>query len=277
MQDAYRHCAELTRAFDKDRFLADLFAPAERRGGLHALHAFNVEIARVRELAREPMPGELRLQWWRDAITGIGLGAVGANPVAAALLDTMARWRLPKEPLLDLIDARGFDLYDDPVATVADLEAYARRTALIGLGVRLLADGDTAAADPGAIAYAITGLMRAFAQHAARRQLYVPLELLERHGVALEEVFAGRTSDALRAALAELRALARRHLETFEAALPTAPAAAMPALLPVTLARGYLDSMERDYDPFRTVVEVPQWRRQWVLWRAARRARRRWR
>ena len=270
MQDAYRHCEELTRAFDKDRFLADLFAPAERRGGLHALHAFNIEIARVRELAREPMPGELRLQWWRDAIAGIGLGAVGAHPVAAALLDTMARWHLPKEPLLDLIDARGFDLYDDPMATIADLETYARRTGLIGLGARLLADSDIAA-DSADIAYAITGLMRAFAQHAARRQLYLPVELLQRHGVEIEDVFAGRTTAALRAALAELRALARRQLEVFEAALPTLPAAATPALLPATLARVYLDSMERGYDPFRTVVEVPQWRRQWVLWRASRR------
>jgi 15-cis-phytoene synthase len=276
MQDAYRHCEELTRAFDKDRFLADLFAPAERRGGLHALHAFNVEISRVRELAREPMPGELRLQWWRDAITGIGLGAVDASPVAAALLDTVARRPLPKEPLIDLIDAHSFDLYDDPMASLADLEAYTRRTALIGLGARLLTDRPdetfAAAAKAGGIAYRITGLMRAFAQHAARRQLYLPMELLERHGVAIEEVFAGRSSGGLDAALAELRALARRHLAAFDAALPAVPAEATPALLPVTLARLYLDRMERaGYDPFRTAVEVPQWRRQWVLWRSARR------
>ena len=46
----------------------------------------------------------------------------------------------------------------------------------------------------------------------------------------------------------------------------------MPAFLPVALVPGYLAVMERpDYDPFKAVVDVPQWRRQWVLWRAARR------
>ena len=42
--------------------------------------------------------------------------------------------------------------------------------------------------------------------------------------------------------------------------------------LPVALVPGYLSVMERPgYDPFRSAVEVSQWRRQWVLWRAARR------
>ena len=46
----------------------------------------------------------------------------------------------------------------------------------------------------------------------------------------------------------------------------------MPAFLPVALVPGYLAVMEQnDYDPFNTAVEIPQWRRQWTLWRAARR------
>jgi phytoene synthase len=50
------------------------------------------------------------------------------------------------------------------------------------------------------------------------------------------------------------------------------PPAALPALLPVALVPGYLALMDRkDYDPFHTSIEVPQWRRQWVLWRATRR------
>jgi len=70
MQDAFAHCEALVRASDKDRFLSALFAPAEHRGALHALYAFNVEAARVRELAREPLAGEVRLQWWREALSG---------------------------------------------------------------------------------------------------------------------------------------------------------------------------------------------------------------
>jgi phytoene synthase len=74
MLDPFAHCEHIVRAADKDRFLATLFAPANRRGALFALYAFNVEVARVREVAREPMAGEIRLQWWRDALERPGSG-----------------------------------------------------------------------------------------------------------------------------------------------------------------------------------------------------------
>ena len=67
-------------------------------------------------------------------------------------------------------------------------------------------------------------------------------------------------------------ALSRRSRRSLRHCRP----AAMPAFLPVALVPGYLAAMERPgYDPFKTAVEVPQWRRQWVLWRAARRYSRR--
>src|SRR5688572_30941058 len=100
MLDAFDHCEEVVRAGDKDRFLATLFAPQKHRRPLFALYAFNLEIARVRELAREPMPGEIRLQWWRDALSGPGHGDVAANPVAAALRETVVRYQLPPQMLL---------------------------------------------------------------------------------------------------------------------------------------------------------------------------------
>ena len=70
MPSAFDHCAALVRDFDRDRYLAALYAPAHLRPALYALYAFNLEIARVRELAREPMPGEIRLQWWREVCAG---------------------------------------------------------------------------------------------------------------------------------------------------------------------------------------------------------------
>src|ERR1700726_4236630 len=103
MQDSFAYCEALVRAADKDRFLAALFAPAEHRGALHALYAFNIEIARVREVIREPLAGEIRLQWWNDAVAGRAAGDVEANPVVAALLAAVARYRLPTEPLTGFI------------------------------------------------------------------------------------------------------------------------------------------------------------------------------
>src|SRR5665213_2533126 len=127
MPDAFDHCEQLVREGDKDRFLATLFAPQKYRRPLYALYAFNLEVARTRELAREPMPGEIRLQWWRDVLGHMGRGEVEANPVAAALRETIVRYRLPPAAITDLIDARTFDLYDDPMPSLADLELYASR------------------------------------------------------------------------------------------------------------------------------------------------------
>jgi 15-cis-phytoene synthase len=276
MADAFAYCENLVRAGDKDRWLATLFAPAGRRAHLHALYAFNLEIARVRELAREPMAGEIRLQWWREVIAGTRPGEAAAHPVAAALMDTIARYGLAGETLTDLIEARAFDLYNDPMPNLEAFAAYGRRTgsAPIALAAQVL-DGAhaevDAAAGPAGIAYATTGLLRAFALHASRGQLYLPADVLSRHGADVSEILAGRTTDPLRAALGELRAFARANFNDFGARRAGLPPATLPAFLPLALVPAYLDRMERrDYDPFTTPVEVAQWRRQWLLWRAAR-------
>jgi 15-cis-phytoene synthase len=271
MQDAFAYCADLVRTFDRDRFVATLFAPAERRGALHALYAFNAEVARVRDAAHTALPGEIRLQWWSDVVNQQRDDEAQANPVAAALIATIGRHGLDREKLADLIEARRFDLYDDPMASVADLEAYARRTSsvLLSLAVRVIAGMSAdAVADPAGIALGITGILRAFPLHGARGQLYVPTELLDRHNVSQHDVFAGRSSPGLAAALAEMRDLARRHLATVGEGLRALPDTAMPAFLPVALAGPLLKRLERS-DPFAP-AELAPWRRQWLIWRAAR-------
>lgn len=273
MDDAFRHCEELVRAADKDRFLATLFGPAEKRGPLFALYAFDHEIATVRDRAREPMPGEIRLQWWRDVLNGERGSEVAANPVAAALMETVARFALPTERLLDLIEAHAFDLYDDPMPDFGVLEAYVRHAfgTIFDLAALICGAQSEYPAERAGLAYGITTLLRLFALHASRRQLFVPLTALE-GGTSPEEIFAGQSSPWLINALGMLRTRAREHLAAFESQLAQIPVAAMPAFLPLALVPGYLAVMERrDYDPFHTVVDVPQWRRQWMLWRAARR------
>ena len=269
MQDAFAHCEGLVRAADKDRFLSALFAPAEHRNALLSLYAFNLEIARVREVAQEALAGEIRLQWWSDALAGRGEG----HPVAVALLATITRYQLPPERFQKLLDARRFDLYDEPMRTLADLEAYTEGVSagLIALAAGILAGGiDTGGLTHHAgLAHAIAGLLAAFPIHAARGQLFVPLEILARHGATREHVAGRQATPQLRAALAELRAHGRRHLREAQRLLAAAPAAIMPALLPVALAGPTLAHMERrGYDPF-TPFEIAGWRRQLRVWRAA--------
>src|SRR5262245_4253772 len=272
MSDPFAHCEQIVRDADKDRFLATLYAPANRRGPLFALYAFNAEVARVRDAITQPMAGEIRLQWWRDALERPGSGEARGNPVAAALLDSVIRFRLPVRSLVDLLEARSFDLYNDPMPTLAALEGYAEKTSsvLIDLAARILdrPPADVAPSREAGVAYAITGLLRAFPHHAAHGQLFVPLDLLERHGARSEDIFAGCATPGIAAALADLRQVAERHFAAYRQA--EIPPVLAPAFLPAELTGLYLKRLAGTADPFRP-RDVPAWRRQWALWRAARR------
>ena len=275
---ALGYCEALVREGDPDRYFATLFAPAPFRPHLFALAAFALTIARVRDAAQNPMAGEIRLQWWRDALQGEARGDVKANPVAAALDDAIVKRKLGRQPFVDLIDARVFDLYDDPMPRVNDVEGYCGETAsaLIRLGSLVLCDGaepgGAAAAGHAGVAYGVTGLLRSLPWHARQGQVYLPADILKNHGVTREDIVTGRGGPGLVGATADLRALARRHLDAYTAARSTIAPAAQAAFLPTALVEPYLAAMERPgYDPLDTRIEMPRWRRLWRLWRAARR------
>ncbi len=273
----YEACADMLRKEDSDRYFSCLFAPEAKRRHLHALYAFSLEIARVRELVSEPLTGEIRMQWWRDVLCGEGRGDIHAHPVAGALLDTVATFNLPVQALKDLIEGRSFDLYDDPMPTRGDLEGYCGETssALMRLAALVLAGGrDPGGAEAvghGGVAYAITGLLRALPWHAARGQLYLPGDLLARHGVTRDEVVAGTVTPRLCDALAELRALARHHYDSALRAAPQMEAPTRAALMPLAVVPVYLKRMEKvGYEPFLTMVTAPPWRRLYALWSLSR-------
>jgi phytoene synthase len=274
MRARYQHCEGAVRDGDRDRYIASLFAPADRRPHLHALYAFDREVSLVPHRVHEALAGEMRLQWWRDALAGEARGDAAANPVAAALLDTVARCGLPREPLEALIDARAHELYEEPFPTIEACAAYGRQTAstVLELAARILdpaaAVGEIAA--PGGVASAFAGLLQSFPQDAARGRLFVPLDVLERNGVRREELGAGRTSPQLAAAFQEMTGKAREHLDEAGRAWDAIPPGARPAFLPLALVKPLLARLARNPDPFRPTGLAP-WRRQWLLWRAARR------
>jgi phytoene synthase len=276
VSDFYTHCEALVRVADRDRYLAALFAPAAARRHLCALYAFAAEIARVPERAHQPLAGEIRLQWWRDVLGGDARGGVAGHPVAAALLDTIAACGLPNEPLMALIDAHAFDLYDEAMPSLADLDAYLEHTegTLFTLGARILAAPAAAddagriaaAAIPAGIAYGMARLLHTPRQ----RHIVMPLDLAAQHGITRGEIDARRDTAALRAALAALRDHARAAFERFRAAARAVPQDCAPAFLVAAVVPPWLARFNAAANPL-VPVEVAPWRRQWALWRAARR------
>ena len=237
MNSAADHCLELVRAADKDRFLASLFAPDSKRSALLALYAFNIEIAGVRNKVSEPALGEIRYRWWRDTIAEIYRGQTPGHPVAQELARAVEAGYLPERTLQDLITAREFDLYDDPMPDVATLEGYLGETssALIQMASLVLAGQEAAA---GAEAAGLAGVAYGIARLIHVRKFVPPGFDAKAHA---------------RKRLAEARAL--RH---------TIPRAAMPAFLPVSLTELYLNNGG---------AEISGFRRQLRLWWSARRER----
>lgn len=181
-------CAAEVRRLDRDRFLTTLFSPGDAREALCALYAFNLEVAKTREIVSEPMLGHIRLQWWRDALDELYAGTVRQHPVLLGLEGPVRAGVLPRAALDTLIEAREADLDDAPPASLNALEAYAAATSgeLTALAVRLTDEtGEEAlqAARDVGTAWALIGLMRAIAFHAQARRLFLPEDLMTGFGI----------------------------------------------------------------------------------------------
>ncbi len=227
-------------------------------------------------MVREPMAGEIRLQWWRDAIDGPE-GTRTGHPVADALRDTIARHALPLSALHAMIDARVFDLYDDPMGNRATFEAYAGETAsaLIQLACLVLdAKGAAASADAaghGGVAQAVAGALLLLPQHRARGQVFLPADLLSAMGLDRDRFLAAEQPGEIDTAVRAFVALGREHLAAARrssAAISPANRAAFAILGPVG---PILDRAEKAGHRVLDAAPLPaQWRRQWWMWRALR-------
>jgi phytoene synthase len=265
------------RENDRDRYLACLLAPADKQAALAALYAFNAEIARVRDVVREALPGEIRLQWWRDALEDTTGGKATGNPLAEALLETVRSDHLPIGVLLDMIDARVFDLYDDPMESRGALEGYAGETAsaLIQLACLILdpatARASADAAGHAGVAQTIAGLLLLAPIHRRRGQVYFPADLLAATGLDRDAFLAGDDREALTRAVKALAGLGRDHLAKGRAAARSVSVANRPAFATVALSEKVFDRADQaGADIFDHAITPPQWRRQWWMWRAAR-------
>lgn len=266
------YCRAVARTGDRDAFLASLFAPAPARGHLNALSAFAVELAGTRARVSEAMLGELRLQWWRDALDTIHRGDATGNPIADGLGRAIIEHRLAREPLEAMIDARAADLHGEQVESLEALERYLRDTEapLFSLGAVIL----EAAGAPDELARhagVARGLVRLLNELATSpwRASFLPRDLMAVHGIApdAEPVLDGA---AMRPVLADLRATARHHLERVRAGFQAVGPAILPAFLP--LATVPLDLRRLERAPLARGGGAPV-RRQVAIYLAARRGR----
>ena len=230
--------ADFVRRHDPDRFLCAIFAPADRRGALLALIAFNHELARAREAATHPTAALIRLQWWREVVEAAAAGRPARrHEVAAPLHTAIAAGVLDPRDLTAMADAREAEAEEDGIPTRAAFDAYLRGTAG-GLAVaagRVL--GAPAVALPALQAigasYGLAGVLRSVARHAAAGRCLLPADALAEAGLTPEAVAQDPASAA--PVVHALTAEGAARLAAVDRAL--IPRAAVAAALPGVLAR----------------------------------------
>ena len=178
------------------------------RDGLLALYAFNAELACIAEQVTEPGLGEIRLQWWRDALDHAAAGMSTGHPVVDALGEIMLERGVSREDVARVIDSRQFDVSVKLMPHRDALDTYLAETAgaLVRLGVEITGDGRQAdeaskaasqASKAAGLAYGLTGLMRALPVHAARGRINVPADMLLPGAPLRGELAQGKTPRAL--------------------------------------------------------------------------------
>lgn len=217
-----RFCSDLVRRRDEDRWLAARYADAAGARRLLALYAFHGELRRIPAAVSEPPLGEIRLQWWREAL---GELRDGKRPRAHPVVEEIAAAGLAgggfAADIDALIDAAARPLYGVGFSDIDDLTGWLRRAegTVDAVAVRLLG-GDAALAAQAAEAGAVFALAR-------EGRMLAP---------GLKDDIARRG----------------RELRRTPAGLNPAPAAATPALAHLALTHAYL---KRGQKPF------PLWKR----------------
>jgi 15-cis-phytoene synthase len=251
---------------DRNRYFATLILPEAVRPAIQALFAFSADVASIRDRAREPAAGEIRLQWWVDALKGEGHGNVRQNPIAAVLLDVIAGYGLPTVPLLRLIAARRFDLYQDPMPDRQSFEGYAGETVsvLYQLAAMVLNSGAEVETGDAAghlgVADALIGHSRAFGYNASKGRIFLPMEILGANGVTDGEILSGTESEGLHAALAQIADLAREHLTKASVAIAKLPKPLRPAFATMPIIAAELKRLPLSR-PFAAPEQVPDWKK----------------
>lgn len=214
----------IVRQHDPDRFLTALFAPPLRREALLTLYAFNHEVARARDLVREPMMAMVRWQWWREVLDGARRRHEVAGPVGDALDSGL----LQAPDLHAIIDGRELEV--DGLSTLDEWRAYVLATAGgVAVAAAHALGGEHEAVRALGAAYGAAGLMRAAPGLLAQGRALLPpggIDAARAEGLAW--LGAGRVPRLLRPAVL-IAALARRDLVRRDLARPN-QARAEPAL-----------------------------------------------
>ena len=270
MNTQLNHCRDLLREHDYGRYIASLYLDEELRQAAFAIFAFDVEISRIASQVSEPMPGEIRLQWWRDTFKSDELDI--GHPVAEALKIIINKYQLPIDKFDAILNAHIFDLYHDAMQSCEDLETYLGETQSLLFQLLCMARGaksDTILADACGHSGVLIGtvkLLKALPFHDHRQQSFFPSEL-SNHG----QVDIKNQSHISHDWLADVSNYCNQHYKLASAAIDKLPTRLKKTFMTNALAHAELQNiLSQGIDLNKQYQSLSRLKTNWHLWKASR-------
>lgn len=275
------YCQKTAAQSGSSFYYSFLFLPPQRRQAITALYAFCRLVDDVVDECHEVEVARSKLAWWRMELERLFAGEP-QHPVSRALATSIERFNLPREYFLEIIDGMEMDLDYDSYPGFKELSLYCYRVASI---VGIMAAEIFGYQDRQTLKYAhhlgtafqLTNILRDVREDAERGRIYVPLEELERFGVAPEELRGSTTTAAMKELFAFQAQRARGYYRKAFDALPDCDRyTQLSGLIMAAIYLATLDEIERD--GFRLMerrIRLTPLRKLWLAWRTARREKRR--
>lgn len=249
-ENANEYCINLVRRHDYENFLCTLLYPKELRTIGFAVRAFNVEVAQVRDMVSDVKIGEMRMQFWKDAIDKTFSGNPPHHPVTLQLAQVLRKKTLSKHWLKRMIECRAKMLIDQPFSSLQDVETYYENSVssiyyviLEGVGLNNV-HSDHAASHVGK-AQGLTNLIRGIPFNARHGRIYLPNDIMIKHNLSQEDVFRGKKEDLLRAVVYDIACVAHQHVEKFKSLKNEVSKDSSVIFLPLIATQQYLVSLEK--------------------------------
>lgn len=259
------------------RYFALLYSPETSREIVQALYAIETEIRESAKSASHDV-AHTRLTWWR-AETDRLINANPQHPATRILLERTSGERSVFNKLHEVLAAADMDLARMTFSNQQELRAYCSRSGgaiqelIATLLVRPEALDETtrAAANKLGVGIRMTEIVRDLRQDAYDGNVYLPLDLLDKHELKNDHLRAREVDPKLKDALRSIRETAVAELE-----LPRRGPQSehlRPIYVLAALHRKLLDHIAaRNYDVATQRIELGPLQKPWTAWRAARRA-----
>ncbi|XP_050598479.1 NADH dehydrogenase (ubiquinone) complex I, assembly factor 6 [Bombus affinis] len=255
------YCSELVRKHDYENFLCTLLLSNKNEAAAFAIRAFNVEVAQIRDQVSDYKIGEMRLQFWSDALNNTYKGNPPRNPVMLELHRILQKHSLSKHYFKRLIDIRLDKLRDYSFHNMDEIEKYAEYSSSSIYYLLLQAHGvnninaDHAASHMGK-AHGIVNLLRSIPYNASKRVNMLPQDILMKHSVSTEAVLQGQSSKNLQDVVYDVASYGKLHLDVTISLKHSMGKEANLIFLPIICLQKYLNKLRKaDFDVFNAKLQ----------------------